>query len=483
MRTFAALVSSIFAAALLAAPVPFAAADAAVVPELYIREVKVTGDEFVVLQASADIPDLSAFWVGYSSNELQQSVVPTQQLPARALLKDQAIVLTSDGAATCDAVWITKLSAALGDTRGVIALRKLVNTGSVSTFTTVDMVNWTKPPAGVPTTAGLDMRKETADLNYPVWYQDRTGVTAWRVGDMSGCVITLAPTLNQPAETVSWEVEGEEPPAIIESLADEDAPEGEADAEAANPGMAPPQITELLPNPMGTGTDGTEEFIELYNSNEKPFNLAKFVLQTGLSTKHSYTFPAGTMLPAKSFRAFYASETKLSMSNTGSQATLLDPTGAEIASAEPYTAAKDGMAWARAQGSWYWTNRLTPNDTNVIVQVTPSVLSASAAGQKTAASLAAALKTAPKAAKAKVTKSKTAKKPKTSAARTAAAGTSKTYASVTSAATKPAKIHWGILAAVALGALGYGLYGYRHDLANKLHDIRANRSARRAHRP
>ncbi|MGB4966969.1 MAG: lamin tail domain-containing protein [Candidatus Saccharimonadales bacterium] len=448
-----------------------------ITPDLYIREVKVTGEEFVVLQANADIPDLSEYWLGYSSNELAVTVVPTQQLPARALLANQAIVLTSDGSATCDAVWITKLSVSLGDTRGVLMLRRLTNAGASSTFTTVDNVNWAKPSASGTTTAQLDLRKETASLTYPVWYQDKAHTPSWRVGNMEGCTLRLTASPTQPVEEVSWEVEAEEPLAIIESLTDEQLPENAVETVAANVGLAPPQITELLPNPVGTGTDGTDEYIELYNSNDHSFNLGGFKLQTGTTTKHTYTFPAGTTLPAKGFRAFYAGETGLSMSNTGSQAALLDQTGAEISKSEAYTSAKDGMAWALAQGSWYWTNRLTPNDTNVIVQVTPSVL---AATTKKASSI---LATAAKATKKATTTAKTPKAKKTATAKKTKATTSpKTSTSIASAAAKPAPIHWSILAVVALGALGYGLYGYRHDMANKYHDFRANRSARRAHR-
>jgi|JI10StandDraft_1071094.scaffolds.fasta_scaffold07716_10 hypothetical protein len=477
MKKSLKILSLLFVVILMIPVVPVYAKEQAIaLPDLYIREAKITGEEFVVLQAAVDVPDLSEYWLGYNSNELATTVVPSQQLPARTLLAGQAIVLTSDGSATCDAVWITKLSATLGDTRGVLMLRKLTNVGTTSTFTTVDSVNWAKPSASGTTTAQLDLRKETASLAYPVWYQDKAHTPAWRVGHMEGCTLRLAAVTNQPTEEISWEVEAEEPPAIIESLTDEQLPEETGETVAANVGLAPPQITELLPNPVGTGTDGSEEYIELYNSNEQPFNLGGFKLQTGVTTKYTYTFPAGTTLPAKSFRAFYAVQTGLSMSNTGSQAALLDPEGTEISTTEAYTGAKDGMAWALAQGAWYWTNRQTPNDTNVIVQVTPSVLAATT--KKAVSALATTTKKAATAAKAKVAKAKKA----TTAQKTKSDKTPRTSASIASAATKPAPIHWGILAAVATGALGYGLYGYRHDMANKYHNLRANRAARRAHR-
>ena len=59
---------------------------------------------------------------------------------------------------------------------------------------------------------------------------------------------------------------------------------------AADIGLSAPQISELLPNPAGTGNDATDEFIELYNPNDQPFDLSGFVLQTGLTTPATTPF-------------------------------------------------------------------------------------------------------------------------------------------------------------------------------------------------
>lgn len=70
-----------------AAAVPVYADNVPVAPALVIREIKITGDEFVVLQAMSDIPDLSAYWIGYNSTDAGEAgtIVPTQQLPAYKL--------------------------------------------------------------------------------------------------------------------------------------------------------------------------------------------------------------------------------------------------------------------------------------------------------------------------------------------------------------------------------------------------------------
>lgn len=457
-------------------------AQALLLPELYIREVKITGEEFLVIQATQTIADLSEYWIGYSSSETTANIVPSQQLPARALQNGQAILLTSDGGATCDAVWTTRLAPSLGDTRGTLVLRKLQSSGASSTFTTVDQVTWAKPAASATTSALLDLRKETASNAYPVWYRDASITNGvWRVGSMNGCVVSLLPTTTLPATEITWTTTAVEPPAVIESLTDTQEVSDENEVSVnPNAGLAPPMITELLPNPFGTGTDATDEFIELYNSNDEVFDLSGFTLQTGTTTKHNYTFPRGTLLAAKSFGVYSALQTGLSMSNTNGQAALLDSSRAPVSSTEPYISADDGMTWALAQGEWYWTSRATPGETNVIVQaVTASLAKTGVASAGSVLAAKTTKATVVKAAKTVKTKTTLKKAAKTKVPATKATLTTQPVAS---AATKPTKIHWGVLAVVATGAVGYGLYAYRHDIATTAYNLRANRATRRTHR-
>ncbi len=429
-------------------------AGAPATPPLLIREIKITGDEFVVLQATTNIPDLSAYWVGYSSSDTVNpgTIVPIQQLPGYALSTGQAVLMTSDGADICDAVLTTKLSVSLSDTKGSFVVRHLESSGLTSTFVTVDSVNWAKPSTTGTTTAALDLRKE-ASLAYPVWYHDPAFVNTWRVGALAGCTLTLAAqSSGDTAQTVEWTKTAIEPPAVIE--------EGVQELNNAqvtgnlNVGLAPPLITELLPNPLGTGNDGSDEFIELYNSNDTVFTLSGFTLQTGLSTTHSWVIPSGATIPAKGFKVFYASESGLSMSNTSGQVALFDATGTKIAESDPYDSAPDGQAWALANGTWYWTTKMTPGATNVIAKP----IAKSATGVK---KLTVAKKTAVKGASTK----KTAKK-KAAAANSAAT----TLSSVPTAV--HVALHPLVLATAAAAAIGYGLYEYRHDIANTFRRFR-----------
>ncbi|MBP7857666.1 MAG: lamin tail domain-containing protein [Candidatus Saccharimonadales bacterium] len=440
-------------------------AETVVVPPLVIREIKITGEELVVLQATADIPDLSEYWVGYTGSDTANpgAIVPSQQLPVRSLAAGQALLMTSDGGTTCDAVLVTKLSVALADTKGTLVVRRLQSSGLSSTFTTVDSVNWAKPGVTGTTTAALDLRKETASMTYALWYHDPSLANPWRVGNLAGCTLTLAPLSSTvPAETVEWVQAAVEPPAIIENINEVEATPEETAIPGDNAGLAPPLITEILPNPAGTGTDGTDEYIELYNANDASFYLSGFTLQTGLATKHSYLFPSGVTIAPKSFRTFYASQTSLSMSNTSGQAALLDGSGAVVAQSDPYDSAPDGQAWALANGTWYWTTKPTDAATNIIAQ--PIVKPATAAKRLT-------VKTA-STSTAKVKSAATTKKTSPKTNKTTAQKTVTTPVRETASIPGPVPIHPAVLAVVAASAVGYGAYVYRKDLANAFAKLR-----------
>jgi hypothetical protein len=242
---------------------------------------------------------------------------------------------------------------------------------------------------------------------------------------------------------------GAEPPATIVNITNGNGSSAPT-MPAADLGLKAPSITELLPNPAGTGNDGTDEFIELYNSNAKNFDLNGFVLQTGATKLHNFTIPPGTNLPAHGFLVFYSSKTKLSMSNTSGQARLLDPFGRSVSASAAYGTAKDGQAWALANGKWYWTTAPTPGKANVIKQLVAT----------------------------KKTDKKAASSSKSTAAKNAASlGGNDQSDGLAGSPVRPA-----VLAIIGGLALLYGAYEYRADLANYLHQFRRNAAARRRHR-
>lgn len=123
-------------------------------------------------------------------------------------------------------------------------------------------------------------------------------------------------------------------------------------------------------------------------------------------------------------------------------ANLLDPFGNTLMQTEQYRTAKDGLARAQASGEWHWTSKLTPGAANSIVQ---------ASGSKSAPK-----KTAVKGA---------------STSKSGAQGRSSTADAADTDTSSPVAVHRYILALIIAAAVGYGLYEYRHDLANKLHQL------------
>jgi len=233
------------------------------------------------------------------------------------------------------------------------------------------------------------------------------------------------------------------------------------------------QLTELLPDPVAPQTDESDEFIELYNSGDQAINIKGYSLETSSgSTVHDYSFATDTVISAATYMAFYSKQTHLSLSNSGSQVRLLDPQKTVLDETDAYTAAPAGQSWTLLDGTWAWSSLPTPGVTNV---ATPPATPKPTPTPN------------PKATVAKVAKPKATPKPKkVAAAKKTAAKKKKVVKTAsfdnTAAAVAAAPIHTKILAGVAVAAVLYGLYEYRHDISNRYHLARANRTARRAAR-
>lgn len=264
---------------------------------------------------------------------------------------------------------------------------------------------------------------------------------------------TLPPDTDPPGDPSTNPPES--PPSVI------DPPE--ADPEDSRPtippgniGLKTPILSELLPNPASPSTDKDDEFIELYNPNDVAFDLSGYTLEVGLKTKKRYTIPAGTKLAPRTFLAFFSADTNLALSNSGSLVAFVDPLGRVLMNSQAHGVAKDGQSWVLANGSWQWTAKPTPNALNIV---------------STPPSKASATKKVKSAASTKHTLSTAQPKP---------TDTQEDPGQVAAAMSNSTPLHPGILAAIAIAALLYGAYEYRHDVANRLYQFRSNRAARRA---
>ena len=426
---------------------------------LSIIEMKMTGNEFIVLQNNTgeDIVNLSEYWLSVYNNvsPLGAGVSNSmQQLPAISLLMGQTIQLSDSPMQTCGASAAGKLSLSFSDSSGFLQVvaTSLTSQGSVMQLPT-DWVSWSSGEAGE-----ISRIPSNSKNPHAVYYRyDNQGEPDWqqanlRPDDICQLDVLVAGGSMSSSAVTPLTLAATSPPATILGTTDSGGA-GAPRMPEANKRLIAPQITEVLPNPSGTGNDSTDEFIEIYNPNNKQFDLSGFILQTGLTTLRGYAFPEGTVLKPRSFTVFYSEETKLSLSNTSSMAVLLDPFTNVISQTAVYEKAKDGLTWSVAKNSWSWTSRPTPGKANIIASpVTKSTPSS---------------------------KSKVPTKQVAGAANKASSATGSSP-DLDDGDEQAAPVHAWVLAVIIVGALLYGVYEYRHDLGNRLYKLRAKLSARRA---
>lgn len=431
-------------------------ADATAVPSLTISQLKITSSngQFVTLYNSTNSPlNMGAYQLEYFNNFDISKATSSKLVPLSGTLPPHGFYMISDDTLpVCYQMTIMSTSLSFSSTAGMVALLSVGQAapGGLPATNIEDYVGWSKTAASGAQTlpaAGFLQRQPLDAAHNPVVAQAGSG--SWQpmqYDSADPCKLVTSGGSTTPQSTNSALLPSVEPPAtVVADVAGGAAPH----VPAADMGLHAPQLTELLPNPDGTGTDATEEFIELYNDNSVPFDLSGFIVQAGLTTARSYVVPDGTLLPAKQFVAMYAPATKLTLSNSGSQVTPADPLGAIVSTAETYGTAADGQAWALANGAWHWTTQPTPNAANVIKAPVSKTT-------KTTTS---------------VSTQRTAAKPATSKS---AKTTSKPAASkFVAAAVGAVPIHLWQLALVGSAAVVYGVYEYRTDLRNRLRKLRA----------
>lgn len=154
-------------------------------------------------------------------------------------------------------------------------------------------------------------------------------------------------------------------PVQVEEPGEGEGGDGEGEGTAGNPQAPthlPPVITELLPNPSGSDTNG--EYIELYNPNiTTPLLLNAFSLKVGIDAPKWYIFPENTTIEPQSYRAFTNTELGFTLVNTMGRVQLVQGI-MEISESIEYTSPKDDQAWALIGGTWQYTTRATPGAAN-----------------------------------------------------------------------------------------------------------------------
>ncbi len=120
-------------------------------------------------------------------------------------------------------------------------------------------------------------------------------------------------------------------------------------------------ITELLPNP--DGSDNEQEFIEIYNDDDRDVDLAGWTL-TDSST--DYVF-GQQILTAGKYLAVDRPISKISLNNSAEEIKLISPDGQKVISAGFEDSAVSGSSWSLVDNNWSWTTTPTPNEKNILI--------------------------------------------------------------------------------------------------------------------
>lgn len=372
------------------------AGDSANPVSLSISQLKITSSngQFITLyNSTSSTLDMSKYQLQYFNSYDLAKATSSKIISLSGTVPPHGYFMINDSALLlCYQLTVDSVSLGLSSTAGLVEVigYNQQAPGAVASPVLYDYVGWSKTAAAgaqtLPANQSAFLQRGPSDAgNNPL--VKTPGAGSWQTvqpDDGNACNLTSSGGAVPTPSGLGQLLPPSEPPASIVSLSG--AAEGAAIAgiPASDIGLKAPQLTELLPNPNGTGNDDTDEFIELYNSNPGPFDLSGFVLKAGLTRTRSYTFPNGTMLPGNSFKAFYSDKASVSMSNTSSQVKLFDPLGNSISSTEVYVNAKDGQTWSLAKGKWYWTTTPTPDKANIIKQ--PPTAKKAAAKAKSKAS-------------------------------------------------------------------------------------------------
>jgi hypothetical protein len=109
----------------------------------------------------------------------------------------------------------------------------------------------------------------------------------------------------------------------------------------------------------------THEWIEVFNQNNFEVDLSNWQITDTLGKTNTYTFPAGTKIPAQGFLILSRPTTKITLNNDGDELLLTQPNG-NILDSVNYEKAPRGQSYNRTESDWAWSTILTPGLLNQI---------------------------------------------------------------------------------------------------------------------
>jgi len=387
-----------------------------------LMQVKVTStSQFVTIYNNSDSNTTASYQLVYYNNYDRSKATSSKVYSLNSALVANGYYIFNDGQLDlCQQSVVDSVSLGFSTTSGMLELVRLDG----GTSTTVSSVKWASktPPDGV-------QLLPTAASGYHAFLQYSISDSLW-----GGVLASLSSPCNIQKVVASTAApilpSGQAPTVTVQTVAEASS--------ARNKGLKAPIINELLPNPKSPLTDSDDEYIELYNPNDAAFSLDGYQLEVGTTTKRTYNFKEDDSLPPKTYVAFSSSVTGLGLSNSGSQVSFKDASGTILSQSAVYGTAEEGQAWALVNGSWKWLITPTPNAANNGVVSEPIASSTSVAEDSS---------------------------DNTSSSSKSGSGNSTQKQAEELEDTVP--LHPTILAGIGLSAVGYGIYEYRRDIANR----------------
>ena len=121
-------------------------------------------------------------------------------------------------------------------------------------------------------------------------------------------------------------------------------------------------ITEILPNPYGS--DGDEEWIEIYNDGPGEVSLDGWTIDDGEGGSKPYAFQENILVGSNQYYLINREDSKIGLNNNGDSARLFDSLDELVAEVQ-YERSFEGESYSRGEnGEWFWTEVLTPGFDN-----------------------------------------------------------------------------------------------------------------------
>lgn len=128
-------------------------------------------------------------------------------------------------------------------------------------------------------------------------------------------------------------------------------------------------INELLPAPEGS--DLTDEWVELHNTNDFSVDLSSWKLQDTKGTPTTYAFPKSSSIPSNGYLVLKRPVTKITLNNDADGLNLLWP-NKKVADSVVYDNAIKNQSYNKAASGWQWSKTLTPGTANIVESVLPN---------------------------------------------------------------------------------------------------------------